>query len=189
MKESLEIAANAYSSYARYLWHEITHPAWGNYVYWLLVVSVVFFLLECLRPWRKDQPRFRKDFWLDAFYMVFNFFLFSLIIYNAASEVVVNWFQHGLSAVGVQNLPAIEIASWPAWAQLITLFIVRDFAECVGLFIWDGMYPKVRGGAFFKKEASEARIQLKKIFSIICLASFEMRYYCVPRTGEGRVSR
>ncbi|MCB0641384.1 MAG: hypothetical protein KDC44_07075, partial [Phaeodactylibacter sp.] len=60
---------NSYKGYASYLWQEITHPSWHNYFYWLLLVSVFFMVLEWIRPWRKEQPKFRKDFWLDAFYM------------------------------------------------------------------------------------------------------------------------
>lgn len=127
MSHSLQIAKEAYLNYASYLWHAITHPGLFNYVYWLLGISLIFFALEIIRPWRKNQARFRKDFWLDAFYMVFNFFLFSLIIYNAASEVVVDWFHHLLGAVGINNLVAIEVGSLPVWGQLALLFILRDF--------------------------------------------------------------
>ncbi len=120
---------DGYRGYANYLWHEVTHPHWRNYVYWLLAVSLFFFALELLRPWRRDQPRLRKDFWLDAFYMFFNFFLFSLLIYNAASDVVVSAFNDLLASFGVRNLVALEIGSWPVWAQLFTLFLVRDFVQ------------------------------------------------------------
>ena len=68
-----------------------------------------------------------QDFWLDGFYMFFNYFLFSLIAYNAISNVFVDLFNNTLGAVGINNLVAIEIASWPAWLQLFTLFIVADF--------------------------------------------------------------
>ncbi len=129
MPEVLSIIRDSYTSYAQYLWHELTHPGWTNYLYWLLALSGCFFLLELLKPWRKGQPRFRKDFWLDAFYMFFNFFLFSLIIYHAASEVLVLYFREALSAVGITHLVAIEIQSWPVWLQLFTLFIIRDFVH------------------------------------------------------------
>ncbi len=95
----------------------------------LLGVSAFFFGLEILRPWRAGQPRFRKDFWLDFFYMFFNFFLFSLIIYNAASEVFVNLFKDFLGLLGITNLVAIKIASWAVWIQLLVLFVIRDFIQ------------------------------------------------------------
>lgn len=124
-----QIFVDSYQGYAHYLWNEITHPHWRNYFYWLIAVSLFFFALELTRPWRRDQPKLRRDFWLDGFYMFFNFFLFSLVIYNAASDVVVEAFKNMLALVGVRNLVAIEVGSWPTWLQLLTLFVVRDFVQ------------------------------------------------------------
>jgi sterol desaturase/sphingolipid hydroxylase (fatty acid hydroxylase superfamily) len=125
-----EIFVNGYKGYATYLWREITNPNWHNYFYWLLLVSAFFFALEVWRPWRKDQPRIRKDFWLDFFYMFFNFFLFSLIIYNAASDVVVNLFNNGIKSATGFNLQASNpLRSAPMWLILIVGFFVRDFVQ------------------------------------------------------------
>ncbi|MEZ4828580.1 MAG: sterol desaturase family protein [Bacteroidia bacterium] len=129
MAKYWEIFINGYTGYAGYLWREITHPAIHNYFYWLIVVSLFFFGMEWIRPWRENQPRFRKDFWLDFFYMFFNFFLFSLIIYNAASDVVVNLFKDLLALGGITNLVAIKVQSWPVWAHLLLGFFVRDFVQ------------------------------------------------------------
>ncbi len=120
---------DGYRGYAHYLWGELTHWHAKNYLLWLVGVSLFFFALELVRPWRPDQARFRKDFWLDAFYMFFNFFLFSLIVYNAASDVAVDLFNDALAAIGVRNLVAIEVSGWPVWLQLVTLFVVRDFVQ------------------------------------------------------------
>ncbi|MFQ5568456.1 MAG: sterol desaturase family protein [Rhodothermales bacterium] len=129
MQRYLDVIRDSYTGYAGYLWYEIAHPHWHNYVYWLIGVSLLFFLLELATPWRKDQAAFRKDFWLDAFYMFFNFFLFSLIIYNAASDVVITLFNDLLGRIGITNLVAVEIGSWPVWVQLLALFILRDFVQ------------------------------------------------------------
>nr|WKN40380.1 sterol desaturase family protein [Tunicatimonas sp. TK19036] len=129
MEKVLSILSEGYQGYANYLWHEITHPSWHNYFYWLIGVSAFFFGLELLKPWRRNQPRFRKDFWLDFFYMFFNFFLFSLIIYNAASNIVVYFFTDLLNHVGISNLLAFEVMSWPVWAHLLLGFVVRDFVQ------------------------------------------------------------
>ncbi len=80
-------------------------------------------------PWRKNQGAIRHDFWVDVFYMFFNFFLFSLIAYNAISNVAVQAFNDFLALFGIKNLVAINVASWPAWLQLLTLFLVRDFVQ------------------------------------------------------------
>ena len=120
-----------YSGYAFYLWYEITHPSWTNYFYWLIGVSILFFALEVVIPWRKKQATLRKDFWMDAFYMFFNFFLFSLIIYSAASNVIVNLFNDGIKAVsGGFDLQANNpLRNLPMWSILLIGFVVRDFVQ------------------------------------------------------------
>ena len=124
-----EVFVNGYKGYAHYLWREITHPSWHNYFYWLIGVSAFFLILEWTKPWRRDQPKFRKDFWLDFFYMFFNFFLFSLVIYNAASDVVVNLFNDAMAGLGITNLVAFEVMLWPIWAHLLVGFLLRDFVQ------------------------------------------------------------
>lgn len=125
-----DLILNSYKGYANYLWKEITHPGWHNYFYWLILVSVFFLVLEVIVPWRKKQPFPRKDFWLDAFYMFFNFFLFSLIIYNALSNVVVNLFNNGILAVSGFNLKASNpLNSLPYWSVLLIGMVIRDFIQ------------------------------------------------------------
>lgn len=129
-----KIISDAYASYARYFLEQLTLQNEGgilkNYFWMLLFISAFFFLLEIMRPWRENQPRFRKDFWQDFFYMFFNFFLFSLLIFHASSTVVVTFFQDGF-----RNLTGIDLATsnlmygWPVWAVLITGFVVRDFVQ------------------------------------------------------------
>jgi hypothetical protein len=86
MEKYWNIFISSFTEYAGYLWREILYPTWGNYFYWLLGLSLFFWLLEIMLPWRKHQARIRQDFWLDGFYMFFNFFLFSLIGFNAISN-------------------------------------------------------------------------------------------------------
>lgn len=129
MEKYINVFINGYKGYAAYLWSEITNPSWHNYFYWLIGVSLFFFFIEIVKPWRKEQQKFRKDFWLDFFYMFFNFFIFSLIIYNAASDVIVNLFNDLLSSIGIANLLAVNVLSWPIWIHLLLGFIVRDFVQ------------------------------------------------------------
>ncbi|HKK74804.1 MAG TPA: sterol desaturase family protein [Saprospiraceae bacterium] len=130
MSNYWDVFVNAYQGYAGYLWSEITNPHWHNYFYWLILVSAFFLVLEWMTPWRKDQPRFRKDFWLDFFYMFFNFFLFSLIIYNAASDVVVHLFNDGIQWLTGFDLQAVNpLRTAPLWVILIVGFLVRDFVQ------------------------------------------------------------
>ncbi len=130
MEKYWDIFVNGYGGYASYLWNDITNPSWKSYFWWLIIVSLFFFVLEVIIPWRKNQKVFRKDFWLDGFYMFFNFFIFSLIIYNAASDVLVNLFNDGILAVtGFDLKSSNPMNAWPVWAILIVGFFVRDFVQ------------------------------------------------------------
>ena len=129
MDRYVQIAIDSTVGYARYLWSDISHPSLRSYFYLLILVSVLVYGLELLGPWREDQPRVRRAFWIDAFYMFFNFFLFSLLGYNAAADVVVALFSDGLGWVGVENLVALEVAALPWWAQLALMFVLRDFIQ------------------------------------------------------------
>ncbi len=111
-----------------YFLGEMARPAWDNYYYWFIGISLFFFLLEILAPWRKKQDRFRKDFWLDTFYMFFNIIILSLIGYNAAADVFSIAFNDFLAwAFGIQNLVAVQINNLPVWIQLLLMLIIADF--------------------------------------------------------------
>ncbi len=130
MNHLVELIKQSYISYWNYLTNEVLNPSWHNYFYWLLGLSLICFFLEIMFPWRKDQKIIRRDFWLDLFYVFFNYFLFSLIIYNAMSNVAVDLFNRFLLNVfGMRNLIAISIATLPAWLQLLIMFVLRDFIQ------------------------------------------------------------
>lgn len=129
MNNYLQAFLDGYSGYFTYLLNEVFHPGWPNYFYTLIGISLFVWGLELAFPWRKDQPLFRQDFWLDTFYLFFNYFLFSLIAYNAISAVGVLAFRDLLALVGVRNLVAISVADLPGWSQLLLLFVVRDFVQ------------------------------------------------------------
>ena len=87
-------------------------------------------VLEWVKPWRKDQPKFRKDFWLDAFYMFFNFFLFSLIVYNGISDVIVKFLNNTLQSItGLSSFTFDPLNGFPYWSILLIGFLVRDFVQ------------------------------------------------------------
>lgn len=125
----IEIAIGSFNGYASYLWNSIINPSWNNYFYYLIILSLFVWVLEVVVPWRKKQPVFRKDFWLDAFYMFFNFFLFSLVAYNAISNVGVELFNDLLRLFGIENLVAIHVESLPIWSQFLLLFLLADFIQ------------------------------------------------------------
>lgn len=129
MQSYIDTFTNTFSGYWKYFIDQLIHPTWQSAFWWLLGLSVAVWVLELIFPWRKNQKALRDDFWLDAFYMFFNFFLFSLIGYGALSEVGVQLLNDGLAKIGINNLVAIEVQSWPAWAHIIVLFLVSDFVQ------------------------------------------------------------
>jgi sterol desaturase/sphingolipid hydroxylase (fatty acid hydroxylase superfamily) len=129
MEKYFKTIAGAYLGYFNYFIHEILNPSWHNYFYWLLGASLIIWLLEINFPWRKNQPLLREHFWLDIFYLFWNYFLFSLIIYNALSMVAVQFFNDFLHIFGINNLVAIQVGHFPAWLQLLLIFVLRDFMQ------------------------------------------------------------
>jgi sterol desaturase/sphingolipid hydroxylase (fatty acid hydroxylase superfamily) len=127
MTHYFQIITDSYTGYWNYLKGEMLNPTWHNYFYWLIGLSLFCWLLEILFPWRKNQSIIRKDFFLDGFYMFFNFFLFSLIGYNALSNVGVEAFNNLLGWFGITNMVMFEIQSWPVWSQLVLMLVVKDF--------------------------------------------------------------
>ncbi|UAB83702.1 sterol desaturase family protein [Zunongwangia sp. SCSIO 43204] len=129
MDKYLKIIQDSFTGYFNYLVQEITNPSWTNYFYWLIAISLFVWILEIVLPWRKEQPIFRKGFWLDGFYILFNFFLFSLIGYNALSNIGVALFNDFLGLFGIENIVAINIQNLPVWGQLLIMFVIADFIQ------------------------------------------------------------
>ncbi|MBC5839709.1 sterol desaturase family protein [Flavobacterium muglaense] len=131
MDRYIEIIINSYNGYFNYLKNEIIFPNWDNYFYGLLAISLVVWLLEIAFPWRKNQAVFRKDFWLDLFYLFFNFFLLNLILLIALSNVTEQLVQDLLSVFGVQlgSMQLLSISSLPKPLALFTFFILSDFIQ------------------------------------------------------------
>jgi len=135
MQEYLQKIIDSYSGYANYLWQEITlkysyKPWYENYFYLLIAVSLLVWGLEILFPWRKKQPVIRKDFWLDTFYMFFNFFLFNLIVLIALSNTF-ELFLQKMFGFTLADLQVFHLEKLPSWLQLLIFFIITDFVQWV----------------------------------------------------------
>lgn len=121
---------DSFREYGSHIWREISFQVnwYENYFWGLIALSILVWVLELVFPWRKDQPVFRKDFWLDAFYMFFNFYLFKLIIFmafsNVAEKAVKDLFGGDLS-----SLIIVDMSKYPLWAQLIIFFVALDFIQ------------------------------------------------------------
>jgi sterol desaturase/sphingolipid hydroxylase (fatty acid hydroxylase superfamily) len=129
MRDWIDLILGAYTGYFNYLVQELLVPSWHNYFYWLLGLSLLVWALEIVFPWRKDQAIVRRDFWLDGFYMFFNFFIFSLICYNAISMVGVKLFNDFIGLLGYENIVAIQLEKWPIWSQFLLMFVLKDFIQ------------------------------------------------------------
>jgi sterol desaturase/sphingolipid hydroxylase (fatty acid hydroxylase superfamily) len=132
MEKYLEIIKTAYTGYWRYLKNEILlQNNWDNYFYGLIAISLIVWGLEVIFPWRKNQSVFRKDFWLDTFYMFFNFFLLNLIILIALSNTAAEFLNDILKFVGVSltDFQLFNAEDLPKWLGLLIFFLVSDFVQ------------------------------------------------------------
>lgn len=132
MNKYIDIIKNSYFDYWNYIKQSVLMELqWENYFYGLIVISLVVWGLEIIFPWRKNQPLFRKDFWLDTFYMFFNFFLLNLIVLIALSNSAEQFFNDILGIVGlsVANFQLLEINKLPFLARIFIFFIVVDFVQ------------------------------------------------------------
>ncbi len=128
MNAYLEAFSSAFLGNLNWTWKSIILevPWYTNYFWGLTLISLVIWGLEILFPWRKQQALFRKDFWLDGFYMYFNFFLFTLAISGFYKLLELFFADLG---VGAQSLVLIDLSSLPMWAQLVIFFVVLDFFQ------------------------------------------------------------
>ncbi|MBO0342315.1 MAG: sterol desaturase family protein [Bacteroidota bacterium] len=128
MTEYFDALANGFLGTVRWTWKSILFevPWYSNYFWGLIIISLLVWGLEILFPWRKDQSIFRKDFWLDAFYMFFNFFIFAIVISGVYKLLGVLFKDFGITAT---TLTIVDIAHWPQWVQLLVFFVVLDFVQ------------------------------------------------------------
>ncbi|WP_339709376.1 sterol desaturase family protein [uncultured Kriegella sp.] len=128
MKKYIDAFVKAFEGTVDWTWKSIIFevPWYTNYFWGLIIISLVVWLLEIFFPWRKQQSVFRKDFWLDGFYMFFNFFLFAIAISGFYKLIGVLF---GDIGIGIQSLALIDPTRWPMWLQLLVFFIILDFVQ------------------------------------------------------------
>ena len=101
-------------------------PWYNNYFWGLIVISLVVWLLEIIFPWRKNQSFIRKDFWMDVFYMFFNFFIFSILISGDYKVLSLLFNEIGITT---KSLAVFNISNWPIGLQLVVFFVILDFVQ------------------------------------------------------------
>lgn len=128
MEKYITAFSNAFTETLQWTWDSILFevPLYTNYFWGLIVISLVVWGLEMVFPWRKSQSIIRKDFWLDGFYMFFNFFIFAIIISGVYQVLGVLFNEIGVTA---KSFAIINIGHWPMWAQLLVFFVIIDFVQ------------------------------------------------------------
>jgi len=123
---------NAYKGSWNSLVNQIIHPFSDGIssFYVLIFLSLAIWTIEICLPWRKNQSILRKDFWLDAFYMFFNYYLFGLIIFAALSNTTSVLFSELAGSIGMPRRYIFDFFHYfPVWLQVIIFFMVRDFLQ------------------------------------------------------------
>lgn len=128
MKEYLDALITAVTDTATWTWNSIIFevPWYTNYFWGLIAISLFVWILEIAFPWRKQQSIFRRDFWLDTFYMFFNFFIFAIVISGVYKIIELAF---GEFNVTMKSLTILDISAWPMWLQLLVFFIILDFVQ------------------------------------------------------------
>ena len=128
MEKYLNTFINAFNGTIDWTWKSIIFEVqwYTNYFWGLIIISLFVWCLEIAFPWRKNQAIFRRDFWLDVFYMFSNFFIFSIVI-SGVYEVLSLLFNN--FNITTKSLSLINTLHWPHWLQLLVFFIVLDFLQ------------------------------------------------------------
>ena len=128
MEKYLSAFIEAFLSSLNWTWDSILFkvPWYSNYFWGLIIISLLVWGLEMIFPWRKNQSIIRKDFWLDGFYMFFNFFIFSILI-SGEYEVLGLLF----SEIGIthKSFTIFDISHWSMGWQLLVFFVILDFVQ------------------------------------------------------------
>ena len=117
-----------FSGMLQWTWRSIVMdvPWYTNYFWGLILISLLVWALEIRFPWRREQPILRKDFWLDALHMFFNFFLFALAIAGVYKVLGTLLAELGISA---RSLAVLDLSHWPMGLQLLVFFLLLDFLQ------------------------------------------------------------
>ena len=123
----LEIFGNKFIGMVSWIIDMVTFNVdWNqNWFYGLIIVSIVVWGLEIAFPWRKNQKFIRKDFWLDAFYMFFNFFIFAIILESVYILFETYFTAHGFP----MNKIALFSELSPTWLIIVVFFVLSDFVQ------------------------------------------------------------
>lgn len=104
-------------------------PIFLNYYVWLVSISIVFLVLERIKPWRPKQEAIRRDLVQDLFWLVFNQ---QYVGWVAAIGIVhlLSLCDAGMILVGLPAFSEFSLLSnWPFVLQVVFAFILKDLIE------------------------------------------------------------
>lgn len=125
------IFVSSFFGYMDYVIKQITfnaNPWYENYFWFLVMLSLVVWILEIAFPWRKNQAIFRKDFWLDFFFMFFNFYIFNLVIFIAFSKFVTKGI-FDITGIDITGISVFDMSDLSWGLQLLIFFLATDFIQ------------------------------------------------------------
>lgn len=119
-----------------YLMSAIQHPfKEGSFIvngfYYLILVSLLIWVLEIALPWRKKQALIRKDFWLDSFYMFFNFYFFNVLGFAVIVKLTYMTFTDFLGLFGYTKGVLFDLSGSHWLLQVLLYFLLVDFIQWV----------------------------------------------------------
>lgn len=100
------------------------------YWHWLLGISILFALVERVRPARPSQPVLRRQLANDLFYLALNGHLFAVLTGGLAGAVALAT-REALAPLLPFAEPGESLARLPWAAQVLVLFLVADFLQWV----------------------------------------------------------
>jgi sterol desaturase/sphingolipid hydroxylase (fatty acid hydroxylase superfamily) len=105
------------------------HILWDTrgYFFWLLVISAGCLIAERVRPWRREQKLFRREFFQDLFWLFFNGQYFALL-FATVTAFVTQWLWPVINAVKSWNL----LGGQSILVQALVYFLLKDLLDwCV----------------------------------------------------------
>ncbi|WP_406683702.1 sterol desaturase family protein [Seonamhaeicola sp. MEBiC1930] len=128
MGDYFEVFIKAFTASIDWTWRSVIfNVPWNNNYFWgLIIISIIVWFLEMVFPWRKEQKVIRKDFWLDAFYMFFNFFIFTIVIsgFYSVLELIFSSMK-----LGITSIQLIDLSGLPVFIELLIFFLILDFVQ------------------------------------------------------------
>lgn len=118
-----DVSANPQST------HVLLHVLWDThgYLFWLLVISAGCLVAERIKPWRRGQKLFRKEFFQDLFLLFFNGHYFA-VLFAYVTAFCTQWLFPVIAVAKSWNL----LGGQSIVLQALTYFLLKDFLDwCV----------------------------------------------------------